>query len=81
MLQKLRIIFCVLAVACAAVTIFILTYFGLFGLIPLGGALVFAGLMYLCKHKQEQAEIKANPPEPKGDYITGKVSVPEEENK
>lgn len=69
----LRITFCMLAVACAAVTIFILVYAGAWGLIPLGGAIVFAGLMYFFKTREEAEERKKNPPPPEGDFITGKI--------
>lgn len=74
----LRIIFCVLACACTAVTIFIFAIFGLYGLIPLGGAIVFAVLMFICKNAQEREELKKNPPPPKGDFITGKVKKPDD---
>ena len=79
MYKILRILFCILAVICTAVTIFIFVYLNWFGFIPLGGAVVFAALMYLFKNKQEQEELKANPPAPKGDFITGKVSKSESE--
>lgn len=73
MYKNLRIIFCILAAACAAVTIFIFVYFTLWGFIPLGGACIFALLMVLFKRKQESEELKKNPPPPTGDFITGKV--------
>lgn len=73
MYKALRIIFCVLAVACTAVTVLIFAYFKLWGFIPLGGACLFAALMLLVKKKQEKEEAKLNPPAPKGDFITGKV--------
>lgn len=69
----LRIVFCLLSVACAAVTVFIFIFFELWGLVPLAGALIFAGLMLICKNAQEREELKANPPAPEGDFITGKV--------
>ncbi|MBD5632329.1 MAG: hypothetical protein HDP34_03790 [Clostridia bacterium] len=78
MYKNLRIIFCILAVACTAVTIFIFTYFGWWGFLPLGGALIFAALMVICKRAQEKEELKKNPPPPEGDYITGKVNKNEE---
>ncbi|MDE6585322.1 MAG: hypothetical protein K2K80_01410 [Clostridia bacterium] len=71
MYKILRIVFCLLAVACAAVTIFIFVYFGIWGLLPLGGAAVFAALMIICKNAQEKQERKADPT-PQGDFITGK---------
>lgn len=78
MYKNLRILFCILAVICAAVTIFIFTYFGWWGFVPLGGGLVFAGLMLICKRAQENEELKKNPPPPEGDYLTGKVHKNEE---
>lgn len=73
MYKALRIVFCLLAVACAAVTIFIFVYFNLWGFVPLGGAVVFALLMLYFKRLQEKDELKKNPPPPEGDFITGKV--------
>lgn len=71
MYKILRIVFCLLAVACAAITVFIFVYFGIWGLLPLGGAAAFAALMIICKNAQERQDKKANPPE-HGDFITGK---------
>lgn len=73
MYKNLRILFCILAVICAAVTIFIFIYFKWWGAIPLGGAAAFAGLMFICKRKQEREEAKTNPPPAEGDFITGRV--------
>jgi len=81
MYKILRIVFCVLAVACTAVTVFIFAFFGIWGLIPLGGAVIFAGLMFVCKNAQTREEIKTNPLPPEGDFITGKVKAPENEEK
>lgn len=78
MYKTLRILFCILAVACAAVTVFIFVYFGLWGLLPLGLGLLFAALMFVCKRAQEKEELKANPPPPAGDFITGKVNKDKE---
>lgn len=72
MFKILRIIFCLLAVACAAVTVFIFIYFQMWGLIPLVSACIFAALMFICKNKQEREETKNNPPPARGDFITGK---------
>lgn len=80
MYKNLRIIFCILAVACAAVTIFIFVYFGWWGCAPLGGAVVFAALMYICKRAQESEELKKNPPPPAGDFITGKAESKEKKD-
>lgn len=74
MYKTLRILFCILAVICTAVTVFIFAYFKLWGFVPLGGAVIFAALMFLFKNKQEKDEAKLNPPAPKGDFITGKVN-------
>lgn len=74
MYKILRILFCLSAVACAAVTIFIFIYFSWWGMLPLGGACGFAALMFICKNAQEREERKANPLAPEGDFITGKVS-------
>lgn len=73
MYRNLRVLFCILAVICAAVCIFIFVYFGLWGLLPLGAGCAFAGLMFLFKNLQEREELKANPPAPVGDFITGKA--------
>ncbi len=74
MYKNLRILFCILAVICAAATIFIFIYFKWWGAIPLGGAALFGGLMVLFKNKQEAKERKENPPKPtEGDFITGKI--------
>ena len=72
MYKNLRILFCILAVICAAVTVFIFAYFGWWGFIPLCGGAIFAALMILCKRAQENEQFKANPPKPEGDFITGK---------
>lgn len=81
MYKILRIVFCVLAAICAAVTIFIFTYFGVWGCLPLGLALLSAGLMFYFKRAQELEEYKANPPEPRGDFITGKVKKEDTDGK
>jgi len=63
-----------LACLCAASTVIVFALCGLWGFLPLGGALAFAGLMYVCKRAQEREENKLNPPAPAGDFITGKVN-------
>lgn len=80
MYKTLRILFCLLAVACSAVTIFIFIYFQWWGMLPLGGACVFAALMVICKRAQESEERKANPPAPEGDFITGRIQKNDKEN-
>ena len=54
MYKVLRIVFCILAVICAAVTVFIFAYFKLWGFVPLCGAAAFAMLMFVCKGGQER---------------------------
>ena len=81
MYKKLRILSSVLAAACAAVTIFIFVFFGIWGFIPLCGAVLFAALMFLFKSLQEKEEQKLNPPPAEGDFITGKVEKPKEDEK
>ena len=71
MYKNLRIIFCLLAVICAAVTVFIFVYFGWWGFVPLGAGCAFAALMFVCKNEQVKQERKNNPPPPEGDFITG----------
>ena len=73
MFKNLRVLFCILSVACVAATIFIFVYYLWWGFVPLGGALAFAGLMFLFKGMQERADKAATPPPPTGDFITGKV--------
>ncbi len=74
MYKVLRIVFCILAVICAAVTVFIFAYFKLWGFVPLCGAAAFAMLMFVCKGRQEREEKRLAPTEPQGDFITGKVN-------
>lgn len=81
MYKVLRIVFCILAVAAAAVAVPIFIFFDLWGLVPVGACVVFAVLMILFKRAQEQEELRKNPPEPKGDFITGKVKLPDEKDK
>lgn len=73
MYKSLRILFCILAVICAAVCVFIFIFFNLWGLLPLGAGCVFAALMFWFKRLQENEELKKNPPPPAGDFITGKA--------
>ena len=48
MYKNLRILFCILAVACAAATVFIFVFFNLWGFLPLGLGIAFAALMFEC---------------------------------
>ena len=77
--RLLRIVFCALAVLCAAITTFILLYFGPWGLLTVGGAIVFGGLMYFFKKREDAEELKKNPPPPVGDFITGAVPAAKDE--
>lgn len=73
MYKILRIIFCILSVAVAAVAIFVFAYAGwLWGIFTVTFAFVFGGLMVTFKMLQEKKERKENPPPPQGDFITGK---------
>ena len=73
MYKVLRVVFCLLAVAAAAVTVMVFIFFDLWGLLPLGLCILFAVAMFLCRNAQVREELKNNPPEPAGDFITGKV--------
>lgn len=73
MYKVLRIVFCILAVAAAAVSVLIFIFFNLWGLIPVGLCIVFAAAMFLCRSAQIKDETRKNPPAPQGDFITGKV--------
>lgn len=78
MYKNLRILFCILAVACAAATVFIFVFFNLWGFLPLELGIAFAALMFVCKRAQENEEAGLNPPPAKGDFITGKTSDKDE---
>ncbi len=80
MFRNLRIIFCVLAVICTAITVFIFAYFGIWGLIPLFGAIIFAVLMIICKDAQERRDKKNAPPPAHGDFITGRAETTDSDN-
>lgn len=82
MYNILKIISCLLAVACAVVCVFIFVYYGLtWGFICLLVGGIFAALMFLFKHLEKKEELKANPPSPVPDFITGGVKPDEAENK
>lgn len=79
MYKILRIIFCVLAALLAAAMIFIFVFAGwIWGLMSVIGAAVCGALMVTFKQLQERDELKANPPPPEGDFITGKVPADKE---
>ena len=60
MYVKLRILFTLLSVACAAVVFPVGTLFGFtWAIICVMACALFAGLMYLCKQKQEADEERA----------------------
>ena len=81
MFKILRIAFCILTVAIAAVAIFIFVYAGwLWGLFAVLTAGVSGALMVTFKMLQEKKERKQAPPAPQGDFITGKVENGKEEN-
>ena len=73
--KVLRIVFCALAVALAAVAIFVFVYAPniWWGVATVILAFVFGALMVTFKGLQEQEEKKKNPPPPTGDFIYGKV--------
>ncbi len=72
MFKNLRIIFCILAVAGAAATIFVFVFAGwIWGTVVLAATFIFAALMFICKNKQiseeePQEDVK------EGDFITGR---------
>lgn len=61
----LRITFCLLACLSLGVTIVIFALFGLWGFVPLGGAVVFTALMLLSKNGLPRRE----KPGPKPDFM------------
>ena len=75
MFKVLRIICSVIAALAVAACVFIFVYAGMtWGIVTLCGAALFFGLTVLFKKLQEAEENKDNPPERKGDFITGPVS-------
>ncbi len=69
MFLKLRVLFTVLAALCLAVIVPAGVFGDFLWFIILGGAaLLFFGLMLLCKQAQEKAEHKDDPPAP--DFLT-----------
>ncbi|MGN0818668.1 MAG: hypothetical protein ACI4L9_06835 [Candidatus Coproplasma sp.] len=78
--QTLRIICCIIAAIILAATVFIFVYLGtIWGIISLAAAGIFAVLTFLFKAKQESEESKDAPK--RGDFITGAVETPNDENK
>lgn len=69
----LRIVFTLLAVACAATCIFIFIYFSWWGFIPLAGVIVFGGLMYFFSNRDKKDEVVERQENRPGDFITGPV--------
>lgn len=81
MLVALRIIFCILATAAAAAAVPIFIFFGIWGLVPVGACIICTVLMIVFKNAQTREELRKNPPSPKGDFITGKVSGKEDNDR
>lgn len=73
MYKILRIVFCILATIAAIVAVPVFIWYELWGLAPVGACIVCTVLMMIFKSMQEKEELRNNPPEPKGDFITGKV--------
>ena len=71
--KVLRIAFCILSVAAAAVAVPVFIFLDLWGLVPVGIAAAGDVLMMVFKNAQEREERKLNPPPPEGDFIRGKV--------
>ncbi len=77
MFKNLRIIFCVLAAVLCAACVFVFIYadnLG-WGFLCLALIAVCVGLMLFFKKKQEKQDGEINPPEPQGDFITGRVKA------
>lgn len=77
--RTLMIICCIICALIVAALVFVFIYAGmLWGLVSLGGGLVFFCLMTLFKKLDQAEQLKRNPPPPVGDFITGKVTKDEE---
>ena len=75
----LRIVFSLAAAALLAAAIFVFVYAGWeWGLVCVIGAALCAALMFIFRRLQNDIELKENPPEPKGDLITGPVHMNDE---
>lgn len=81
MYKVLRIIFCILATAAAIVAVPVFIWYEIWGLVPVGVCIVCTVLMMVFKNLQEKEELRKNPPEPKGDFITGKVESKDDEGR
>ncbi len=76
--RTLMIICCVISALIVAALVFVFIYAGmLWGLVSLGGELVFVCLMMLFKKLDQAEQLKRNPPPPTGDFITGKAKKDE----
>ena len=69
-MKILRITFCILSVVCVTACVPVAALFGLWALIPLGGAFLFGGLMFGAKNN-----FRREKPKPKTDFMNS-----EEEN-
>ncbi len=70
MFLKLRIFFTVLSALCLVAILPAAVWGGPFWFAVCGcAALLFFGLMLLCKQSQEKQEREKNPPEPQADYL------------
>ena len=75
MFKVLRILFCILTVALAAAAVFVFIYAPSvwWGIATVVLAFVFGALMVTFKGLQEREALRKNPPPPQGDFIFGKV--------
>lgn len=63
-MKILRITFCILSCICVASCILVAVFFGLWALVPFGGAIVFGGLMFAAKNN-----FRREKPKPKTDFM------------
>ena len=74
MFLKIRITFSILAAICATAAIFVFIFADwVWGTVVIALALIFSGLMYVCRSKQLEEEQKKPPEKREGDFITGKA--------
>lgn len=79
MYRVLRIVFCLLACVCASAAIFVFVLVDwIWGVVTIAACVLFAIGMFLCRNAQAREELKKNPPEPVGDFITGRVKTDED---